>query len=105
MAKRKNKKNSEASTSGYSVELTGLLLILIGFIGFGFGVVGSLIKKFAMFLVGIWWMLLLFFVLNSLSEFLDSTHYNLYCITFSLLGPFFAFGFFAIGNRFPQIVL
>lgn len=62
MAKRKNKKNSD-STSGYSVELTGLLLILIGFIGFGFGLVGSFIKKFAMFLVGTWWMILLLFVI------------------------------------------
>ncbi len=63
MAKRKKSKNNESNTSGYSVELTGLLLILIGFIGFGFGFVGSLIKKFAMFLVGIWWMLLLLFVI------------------------------------------
>ncbi len=63
MAKRKSKKNSDAKASGYSVELTGLLLVLIGFIGFGFGIVGSLIKKFAMFLVGIWWMLLLLFVI------------------------------------------
>lgn len=63
MAKRKSKKNSDAKASGYSVELTGLLLILIGFIGFGFGIVGSIIKKFAMFLVGIWWMLLLLFII------------------------------------------
>ena len=62
-SKRKNKKNSESSNSGYSVELTGLLLILIGFIGFGFGLVGSIIKKFAMFLSGIWWMLLLIFII------------------------------------------
>ena len=63
MAKRKKSKKNESNNLGYSVELTGLLLILIGFIGFGFGFVGALIKKFAMFLVGIWWMILLILVI------------------------------------------
>ncbi len=63
MAKRKKTKDSESKVSGYSVELTGLILILIGFIGLGFGIVGSIIKKFAMFLTGIWWMILLIFLM------------------------------------------
>ena len=44
----KKKKSKESSvTSSYSVELIGLILILIGIIGFGFGFVGALLKKFA----------------------------------------------------------
>lgn len=57
MAKRK--KSKESNNPSYSVELTGLILILIGIIGFGFGFVGALIKKFAMFLAGTWWMIIL----------------------------------------------
>jgi len=57
MAKKKKKKDS--NNNGYSVELTGLILILIGIIGFGFGIVGNLIKQFAMFLAGIWWFIIL----------------------------------------------
>ena len=55
----KKKKTKETNNTGYSVELTGLILILIGIIGFGFGFVGSLIKKFAMFLTGTWWLIVL----------------------------------------------
>lgn len=57
MAKKKKKKDS--NNNGYSVELTGLILILIGIIGFGFGIVGNLLKQFAMFLAGIWWFIIL----------------------------------------------
>ena len=59
MRKRKRRKNEKTSSFKYSVELTGLFLILIGIIGFGFGPVGSLLKKFSIFLVGTWWMFLL----------------------------------------------
>lgn len=62
MAKKKKSKDNNA-TSGYSVELTGLILILIGVIGFGFGVVGSILKKFAMFLAGTWWIIVLIFLI------------------------------------------
>ena len=62
MAKRKKRKESESSFM-QSAELTGLLLILFGIIGFGFGFIGSLIKKFAMFVIGEWWMIGLFSVL------------------------------------------
>ena len=62
MAKKKKSKDSNGSI-GYSVELIGLILILIGIIGFGFGFIGSLIKKFAMFLAGTWWMLVLIFLI------------------------------------------
>lgn len=56
MAKKKKSKEAANSVS-YSVELTGILLILTGIIGFGFGFIGSLIKKFAMFLAGTWWII------------------------------------------------
>ena len=60
MAKKKKSTANEKDSFLYSVELTGLILILIGLIGFGFGPVGSFIKKFAMFLVGGWaWIFLL----------------------------------------------
>ncbi len=57
--KKKTSKKQEKSEISYSVELIGLLLILIGIIGFGFGPVGLLIKKFAMFLMGEWWIIVL----------------------------------------------
>ena len=62
MAKKKKSKESSA-TNSYSIELIGLILILIGIIGFGFGFVGSLIKKFAMFLAGSWWIVVLLFTI------------------------------------------
>ena len=58
MAKKKKSKESNSNNT-YSVEMTGLILILIGIIGFGFGIIGSLIKKFTMFLAGTWWMIIL----------------------------------------------
>jgi S-DNA-T family DNA segregation ATPase FtsK/SpoIIIE len=58
MAKRKIKKDDKKA-NGFSVELTGLILILIGVIGFGFGYIGVLFKKFSMFLAGNWWFIIL----------------------------------------------
>ena len=63
MAKKKTSKASETSKFTYSVELTGLILILIGLIGFGFGPVGTILKKFAMFLLGEWWPAILILLL------------------------------------------
>ena len=63
MAKKKKGSSENKKNNGISVELTGLILILIGLIGFGFGPVGALLKKFAMFLMGEWWPLILIFVL------------------------------------------
>jgi len=62
MAKRKKSKQSSNNFS-YSVELTGLILILIGIIGLGFGPIGIFIKQFAMFLSGEFWYVLLFMVI------------------------------------------
>ncbi len=63
MAKKKKSKEESANKFEYSVELTGLVLILVGLIGFGFGPVGAIIKEFAMFLLGEWWFCVLFLVL------------------------------------------
>lgn len=63
MAKKKKTKDESANKFEYSVELTGLLLILIGLIGFGFGPAGAIIKEFAMFLLGEWWFCTLILVL------------------------------------------
>lgn len=60
MAKKKKRKVEEKKTFTYSSELKGLFLIVVGLIGFGsFGLVGKLIKNFAMFLFGNWWAILL----------------------------------------------
>ena len=57
--KKKTSKKDEKKEFNYSVELIGLLLIVIGIIGIGFGIVGAMVKKFAMFLVGeFWWAIL-----------------------------------------------
>lgn len=62
MAKRKKSKEKE-SIPKYSVELTGLILILIGIIGMGFGYIGAFIKEFMMFLAGEFWFVILFAIL------------------------------------------
>lgn len=61
MTKRKRSKSNKSS--GMSVELVGLILILIGIIGFGFGYIGSLIKLFGMFLMGSWWIVFVLYLL------------------------------------------
>lgn len=95
MAKKKKTKKDETEKVGFSVELTGLILILIGIIGFGFGPVGSFIKKFAMFLVGGWaWLFLLIFILilgiymlikRSLPKFLNQRLIGLYVLIIVVL--------------------
>lgn len=53
MAKRKKRKEEKKSGSGFSIELQGLLLILIAIIGIcRYGPVGEFITGFAQFLVG-----------------------------------------------------
>jgi len=60
MAKKKKRKDEQKEKKKYSIELTGLLLILIAVIGFGrFGIVGKAISNFSSFLVGTWYNVLL----------------------------------------------
>ena len=61
MAKKKKSKENN-NKDKMSIELTGLLLALIGVIGFGFGYVGMLIKEFAMFLLGSWWIIFVIYI-------------------------------------------
>ncbi len=64
MAKKKKKKEETPKSFRYSVELNGLILVLIGLIGFGtFGPVGKIIKNFAIFLMGSWYAVILLVVL------------------------------------------
>ena len=63
MAKKRKTQKKQKQSFGYSAELIGILLVLIGILGFGFGSVGALIKEFALFLVGEWWALLLVYLL------------------------------------------
>ena len=94
MSKRKRRKKEKTTSFKYSVELTGLILILIGIIGFGFGPVGSLLKKFSIFLVGTWWMFLLLGILilgaymlfkRKLPKFFSSKLLGLYVIIIVVL--------------------
>ena len=94
MAKKKKSSSENSKNLGYSVELTGLVLILIGLIGFGFGPVGALIKKFAMFLLGEWWPLILIFVLvigfymlikRKLPNFFSARYMGLYLLLIVIL--------------------
>lgn len=62
--KKKTSKKQEKTEFNYSPELIGILLILMGIVGLGkFGIVGTFIKKFAMFLVGEWWFSILLILL------------------------------------------
>lgn len=57
MAKKKREKTSKKGFA-YAKELEGLILILVSITGLGnFGIVGSLMKKFAIFLFGTWYTL------------------------------------------------
>ena len=94
MAKKKKSSSESSKSPGYSVELVGLVLILIGLIGFGFGPVGSLLKKFAMFLLGEWWPLILIFVLiigfymlikRKLPNFFSARYVGIYLILIVIL--------------------
>lgn len=94
MAKKKKTSGEGTKSPSYSVELVGLVLILVGLIGFGFGPVGALLKKFAMFLLGEWWPLILLFVLvigfymlikRKLPNFFSARYVGLYLLLIVIL--------------------
>ncbi len=63
MAKKKKRKSPEKKGATYSVEIKGIILILIAIIGCcPFGMVADIIKGFSGFLVGTWWAILLILV-------------------------------------------
>ena len=60
MAKKKKQKSESKKGFRYGKELEGLILILFSIVGLGsFGIVGSLVKKFSVFLFGTWYILVL----------------------------------------------
>ncbi len=63
MAKKKRSKKENKNSFSYSVELTGIILMLIGIIGMGFGPIGKFVKEFAMFLAGEFYFVVLLFIL------------------------------------------
>ena len=94
MAKRKKSSESKKKFR-YTNELTGLILILLSITGLGaFGAVGSLVKKFAIFLFGTWYFVLLVLGLcygvyllakRSKPDFFTSRLVGIYAIVLSLL--------------------
>ena len=77
MAKKKKRKESTSSFT-YSIELTGLIFILIGIIGLGFGPIGLFIKEFALFLAGEFWYIILFAigVFNRFIQLFENDHFS-----------------------------
>lgn len=60
MAKNKTKKDDKKNEFPYAKEIEGIILILFGVLGFGkFGPVGRVIRNFAVFLFGNWYILVL----------------------------------------------
>ena len=94
MAKRKTRKQTKKDTS-YLVEIKGILLILIAIIGCcPFGVVADVIKGFAAFLMGVWYVPLLIalgiigmymIVKRDTPDFLTSKLVGLYILTIGIL--------------------
>ena len=92
MAKRK--KSKEVTKEKMSVELTGLLLVLIGVIGLGFGPVGKIILEFAMFLMGSWWIIFVAYLIivgfymlfkRKMPKFFSSKLIGLYLLVIAIL--------------------
>ncbi len=60
MAKKKEQKEDNKKGFGHNTEIIGLLLILLSIIGFGrsdFGIMGSVVSGFSIFLFGSWWVI------------------------------------------------
>lgn len=93
--KKKTSKKQEKKEFNYSPELIGIVLIIVGLIGLGkFGIVGTVVKQFAMFLVGEWWFTILFLLLfigfymivkRKLPNFFDSKLIGVYIIILVVL--------------------
>ena len=109
--KKKTSKKQEKKEFSYSAELIGIVLIVIGILGLGFGSVGIMLKKFSMFLVGeFWWSILIlclfmgFFMIvkRKLPNFFSSKLLGLYII---LLVLFVAAHFGFIENFKPADIV
>lgn len=95
MAKKKKRKTAGKKDAAYSIEIKGILLILIAIIGCcPFGVVADIIRGFAGFLVGVWYTPLLLIVggvgiymmvKRQLPDFLASRFIGFYILTLGIL--------------------
>ena len=66
MAKKKTKKEKKPNKFEYSNEIVGVLIILFGIIGIlGTGIIGEVVKDFAIFLVGTVYLALLILLIIS----------------------------------------
>ena len=111
MAKRKRHKESSKSFS-FSVELIGIMLVLIGIIGTGFGPIGKFIKEFAMFLAGEFYFVILIFLIilgiymlvnRKLPKFFSSRLIGFYLIILVIL-TIAHFGFIEKSDGFADIL-
>lgn len=96
MAKKKKRKNTKKESSKYSIELIGILLIIISIIGIipNTGVVGNFVSNFSAFLVGTWYNVLLVIVMivgiymivkREVPDFLTSKLVGIYVFAISIL--------------------
>ena len=95
MAKKKVSKNSSKKNESASTQLWGVFLILVSIMGFGmFGIVGSIIKGFSIFLMGTWYIIALvlclllglyMFFKKSIPNFKSANLIGLYMVILSLL--------------------
>jgi len=95
MAKKKSKKDKNKNKFEYSNEIVGVIVILLGIIGIlGTGIVGNIVRSFAIFLVGtIYIALLIFLVIVGIClilkkdspNFLSSKLIGLYIVVSSIL--------------------
>ncbi len=95
MAKKKKRKTAGKKDAAYSIEIKGILLILIAIIGCcPFGVVADIIRGFAGFLVGVWYTPLLLIVggigiymmvKRQLPDFLASRFIGFYILVLGIL--------------------
>jgi len=95
MAKKKSRKETSKSKFKYTSELVGFIIVLISIIGLcGFGIVGDIVRGFALFLVGSWFQLLLLglFIIGfymaikrEMPEFINTKMIGLYLIFIAIL--------------------
>ena len=64
MAKKKKQSRDESESSSVGIIVTGIAFMLLAFLGTGpYGLIGGIVKKFAVFMFGSWWILFLGFCL------------------------------------------
>ena len=95
MAKKKARKENNKSNFKYTSEVVGFVIVLISIIGLcGFGIVGDIVRGFALFLVGSWFQLLLLalFIIGfymaikrEMPEFINTKMIGLYMIFIAIL--------------------